>query len=84
MFIQTLLYNSGFKDCLYIPKEAGEHNMCVREIDWDRGNPYIWDNGDFEYLRKSNNIFARKFNSGKSEIVDKIYDYIKESNNRRK
>ena len=84
MFIQTLLYNSGFKDCLYIPKEAGEHNMCVREIDWDRGNPYIWDNGDFEYLKKSNNIFARKFNSGKSEIVDKIYDYIKESNNRRK
>ena len=39
---------------------------------------------DFEYLKKSNNIFARKFNSGKSEIVDKIYDYIKESNNRRK
>ena len=38
----------------------------------------------FEYLKKSNNIFARKFNSGKSEIVDKIYDYIKESNNRRK
>ena len=51
--------------------------MCVREVIGIRGNPYIWDNGDFEYLKKSNNIFARKFNSGKSEIVDKIYDYIK-------
>ena len=28
MFIQTLLYNSGFKDCLYIPKKQG-NIICV-------------------------------------------------------
>lgn len=33
MFVQTLLWNSRFKDSLYVPEEAGEHNMCIREID---------------------------------------------------
>lgn len=83
MFVQTLLWNSIFKDSLYVPKEAGEYNMCVREIDWNRGNPYTWDDGDFEYLKQSSNMFARKFSSSKSKIVNKIYDYIRKCNYRK-
>lgn len=62
LFVQTVAYNCGFRDSLY------SGNM--RLIDWERGgngNPYTWRITDFEMLRDSDMLFARKF----SEIVDK-------------
>ena len=32
-------------------------------IDWRRGDPYVFKDEDKELLRKSDKLFARKFNS---------------------
>ena len=40
----------------------------LRLIDWERGNPYVWREKDFNDNLKSNCLFARKFD----ERVDKL------------
>lgn len=66
-FIQTILYNSKFKDKL-------SSDTCLREIDWNRGKPYVYRIKDYKLLQKSKNLFARKFdNTVDREIIDKIY-----------
>lgn len=67
LFFQTVAYNCGFKDRIYIPKNGMSEN--VRFIDWSRGkggNPYTFKKHDKELLMTNNNLFARKF----SETVD--------------
>lgn len=67
------MLNSPFKDNLYMPNCNNNHNACVRLIDWQRGNPYIWRSEDFEQIKYSSCMFARKFDTNvDSEIVDKI------------
>ena len=48
MFLQTIVYNSSFKDKLYDKDydDAGLGNQ--RYIDWKRGTPYTVRNEDFE------------------------------------
>lgn len=45
---------------------------CMRDIDWERGNPYIWQNSDYKRLVDSNKIFARKFHSKQMQVVREI------------
>lgn len=54
----------------------------LREINWIRsnkiGSPYCWKNDDFEYLKNSNKIFARKFDENvDKEIIDRVFDLVK-------
>ena len=50
-----------------------EDGSCMREIDWKRGNPYIWQISDLEYLKTSPKLFVRKFDMNiDKEIVWKI------------
>lgn len=72
LFIQTIAYNCGFDNRIYIPQD----NQCahVRYIDWSRGkngNPYTFRLSDLNMLipnqGQNKNLFARKF----SEAVDK-------------
>ena len=66
-FMHTILYNSRFKEKL-------SYDTCLREIDWNRGKPYVYRIKDYELLQKSTNLFARKFdNAVDKEIIDKIY-----------
>jgi hypothetical protein len=75
-FAQTVLYNSPFKNNIYNIDD--EYIGCQRLIDWERGRPYVFKKEDFELLKSSELLFARKFMSGiDSEIIDKVYDYIK-------
>lgn len=75
LFIQTLLWNSPYKNRLYDPSD--EFHGCMRKIDWNRGKPYVWRNTDFEELIHSDRIFARKFSSKiDKEIIDNISQYI--------
>lgn len=78
VFIQTLLYNSAYRDNLYIPID--KESMNRRFIDWKRGNPYIFRIEDLKLLQQSNCLFARKFD----EEVDKkiIEDLVKYINNK--
>lgn len=75
IFLQSILWNSPFKSNVY--NLSDEFVSCMREIDWKRGNPYVWRDADFEYLMQSNRLFARKFSSLDISIVDKIYTVLK-------
>lgn len=74
IFIQTVLWNSPFKRNIY--DMGNEYHSCMRFIDWNRGNPYVWNEEDFELLIKSDKLFARKFSSKNSLIIEKIYSYV--------
>lgn len=64
-FLQTMLMRSPFAN-----RVSPGGNM--REIDWKRGDPYVWRLEDFDYLAASPCFFARKFSSAHIDIVDKI------------
>lgn len=75
VYKQTFAYNSSFKEKLFDIND--QWHGCLREIDWKRGNPYIWRKEDFPILAKSTNFFARKFDSRiDNEIIDMIIDKI--------
>ncbi len=77
IFIQTVLINSPFKDNLYIKEFNNDHIMCMRLIDWERGNPYIFRSNDFDLIINSPCIFARKFDlSVDSKIIKRIQEFI--------
>ena len=72
LFIQTLLVNSKFKG-----------DACMRYIDWERGNPYVFKEEDLERLLKSRMLFARKFDvETNKKIIDDIYMILKEKQNK--
>lgn len=68
--IQTILINSPFAKNIY--NKDDEYKGCLREIDWERGNPYIWKKEDKEILLNSNNMFARKFDENTDKEIMKI------------
>lgn len=70
MFLQTLIMCSPYKDEIYLKKTSDDYHSIQREIDWKRGNPYVFQKEDFEYLNSSELMFARKFSwNVDSEIV---------------
>lgn len=77
MFLQTIIVNSNFVNNLYAPDDLSRNRSCLREIDWIRGNPYIFKMEDYEYLLKSECFFARKFNS---KIDNEIINFIVKRN----
>lgn len=78
IFLQTITYNSKFKNNIY-NEYQDEHQNIKRYIDWNRGEPYTFTIDDYEELINSKCFFARKFSSeNDKEIIDKIFKkYIK-------
>lgn len=77
VFLQTLVYNSKFREKLFISSFNNDYKACLREIDFKRGNPYIYRNEDFNKLINSENLFARKFSwEIDNDIVNKIFNYL--------
>ena len=73
VFIQTIVENSEFKNNLYMPDCNNNHVACMRLIDWNRGNPYVWRKEDYDEIMSSPCIFARKFDiNTDSEIIDLV------------
>lgn len=77
VFVQTILVNSPFKDNLFMPNCNDDHLACARMIDWKRGNPYVFRQEDFELIKSSPAMFARKFSL---DVDSTIVDMILESN----
>ena len=77
VFIQTMLWNSPYRETIYNYESADEYLMCMREIDWNRGGPYIWKNEDYCYLMNSKKLFARKFSESNMEIITRVCNSIK-------
>lgn len=74
IFIQTLCWNSSFKDKVYSYDHESEG--CMRMIGWRDGVLYDWENNDYNVLIQSKYLFARKFNSKNLEVVDRILRHI--------
>lgn len=77
VFLQTILFNSPFRDNLFIKEQGSNQFACARLIDWNRGNPYIFTSDDFDEIISSPALFARKFDLQKDkEIICRIKDYV--------
>ncbi len=74
MFLQTFLYENKYMDRVYNPDD--ERARCCRYIDWDRGEPYVWQDDDFRELVNSPYLWARKFSEANLELVRRIKKYI--------
>lgn len=80
IYKQIILINSELKNNIYIDENGNRNDL--RLVDWSRkvnDSPYIWRNMDFEILKSSDKLFARKFDQEiDKEIIDKIYEYVRE------
>lgn len=70
IFVQTLLWNSPFRNRIYNAEDDNTGNM--RLIDWQRGNPYTWRDEDWEELRQSDKLFARKFSGEQADLMRRL------------
>lgn len=61
VFLQTIVHNSEYRNSVYDSAYTGDYHGCMRYIDWNRGNPYVFEEEDLEELIKSDYMFARKF-----------------------
>lgn len=78
MFLQTLVWNSPFRERLFQTEGDNNYKACMRYIDWNRGKPYVWRSKDFNELMASEYLFARKFDTNTDySIVDRIYRHLK-------
>lgn len=73
VFLQTIAMSSPYKENIV--------DNSLRYIDWERGNPYVFTNEDYEELITSDKLFARKFDEDiDSDIVNKVSEYLRISN----
>lgn len=76
LVMQTLCWRSPYRENIHSLASDGEG--CMREIGW-RETPgkaewvlRDWSSADYEFLKSSPALFARKFNSGDSGFLQKI------------
>ena len=78
-FLPLIVHNSHFRERLFLKTFNGDMRANMRFIDWQRGDPYLFKDGDFEELMASELLFARKFDQRKYPgVVKKIIDAVKE------
>lgn len=68
MFIHTLCYNSEFRQRV---SDSG-----IRLIDWNRGNPYVWTEADYDEIRKTDALFIRKVKE--DGLMDRLEKIVQE------
>lgn len=62
-----------------MPNENGDYRSCLRYIDWERGNPYVFRNEDFEDLIASDFLFARKFDLNTDRLIcERVVEFVKD------
>lgn len=83
LFIQTIVYNSKYKNKLFYKKFDDSVYANMRLIDWNRGkngSPYVWNLSDKKVIDESECLFARKFDINvDKEIIEYIISQIKET-----
>ena len=70
IYKQTYMHKTGFHERDHGP---------IRMIDWNRGNPYTFREGDLEILMNSDRLFCRKFSSEESsmKLVEQVIEKIR-------
>lgn len=83
IFIQTLLWNSPFRNNIYNTED--EFKGCMRLIDWKRGRPYVFGKEyelDKKLIVSSKYLFARKFDIKKfPDMVTFVVNMINNKQN---
>lgn len=69
IYKQTVLWNSLLREHLYNIND--DKKGCMRFIDWERGEPYVWQDGDIEELLSSEYLFARKISGSQKILIQK-------------
>ncbi len=80
VFLQTILYNSPFKDKIFTVSDDKSILPNLRSIDWARGNqklgsPYTYTINDYKELVTSKNLFCRKVTDSTPEgnaLIEKL------------
>lgn len=75
MVMQTLCWNSSLKENLFNTTDDGAG--CMRAIGWRDGQLHDWCEKDFEELRDSPALFARKFNAKDLAFLDRVVNLSK-------
>ena len=70
--IQTYVYNSPFMAQVFAPED--EAKSSLRHIGWRDGALYDWTRADYEDLKHSTALFARKFNEEDPNFLDSIIE----------
>ena len=70
--IQTYVYNSPFMAQVFAPED--EAKSSLRHIGWRDGALYDWTRADYEDLKRSTALFARKFNEEDSDFLDSVIE----------
>ncbi len=73
IFLQTLAFNSPFKERLYSVDDLQIGSQ--RCIDWQRGKPYTYTIEDAEMLMNSGLMFARKFDDHHCSLIIDAIDH---------
>ncbi len=74
VFIQTIIYNSQYKDKLYWTNFDNDMHAIMRLIVWEGTGPKVFTMGDKELIEKCDYLFGRKFDwNVDSEIVQFVY-----------
>ena len=77
LFLQTLVYNSEFRDRVVEDNYCDNYRNIQYCIDWKRGEPYEFTEADYDELMMSDMLFARKFNWNRdSRIVLRLLDAV--------
>lgn len=76
--MQTLCWNSPLRENLFNTEEDG--TGCMRAIGWRDGQLHDWCEKDFEELKVSPALFARKFNAEDPAFLDRVVSLSKDEN----
>lgn len=77
VFVQTIAWNSPFREKLYHPNDTGDYHSCMRYVDWSRGKPYTFRSSDFNELTSTDYLFARKFDyRTEPQLCERIAQWV--------
>ncbi len=78
VFLQSHLVSTPFREHLYDSTFSGSQRSNMRAVDWERGEPYTFQDEDLEPLLNSPYLFARKFDEQKSpHLISKLMHRLK-------
>ena len=69
IFLQTLIWNSGFKDKLFHNKFDNDMHAIMRLIIWEKNGPHVFTMEDKEMLEATEFLFGRKFDVSVDEKI---------------
>ena len=74
-FVQLAAVNSPFSNNLYCNRFDDSNEQNMRYIDWKRGNPYTFNEADFDEIMNSGCLFVRKLTED-NKLPDMIFRKI--------